>query len=62
MELTDDYRPPEEIWHHQERLKEWFDSLSNRNSNNSYADIPHDPRIDNSAAADYRRKIGAPPA
>ena len=30
MELPEDDVPPEEIWHSDERLKEWFDSVKQR--------------------------------
>ena len=33
MELPEDEQPPEEIWHHGERMKEWFDAVKQRRKN-----------------------------
>jgi hypothetical protein len=33
IELPDDERPPDNIWHHNERLKEWFEAVKERRKN-----------------------------
>jgi hypothetical protein len=33
FELPDDERPDELIWHHQERLTEWFEAVTERRKN-----------------------------
>jgi len=33
LELPEDEKPPEEIWHHMERLTEWFDAVKERRRN-----------------------------
>lgn len=30
MELPPEDQPPREIWHHSERIKEWFESVKQR--------------------------------
>jgi hypothetical protein len=33
FELPEDEIPPEEMWHHQERVKEWFEAMKERRKN-----------------------------
>ena len=33
MELPDDECPPPEIWHHSERMEQWFEQLKERRRN-----------------------------
>lgn len=33
LEAPEDEVPPEEIWHHSERLKEWFEAVKQRREN-----------------------------
>lgn len=33
MELPEDELPPEEMWHHNSRLKEWFEAVKERRKN-----------------------------
>lgn len=33
MELPEDELPPEEMWHHNTRLKEWFEAVKERRKN-----------------------------
>lgn len=33
MELPEGEKPPENIWHHMERLGEWFDAVRERRKN-----------------------------
>lgn len=33
FELPEDDQPPEEIWHHTERLEEWFKAVKQRRDN-----------------------------
>lgn len=30
FEMVDDERPPQNIWHHQARLEEWFEAVKQR--------------------------------
>jgi len=33
MEMPDEERPPTNIWHHMERLTEWFEAVKERRKN-----------------------------
>lgn len=56
MELPEDDVPPEEIWHHDDRLKEWFDAVKQRREDKmrGYDPVPDsdEEMTSNSAVAD----------
>lgn len=63
LSAPDEYAPPIEILHHPERLKEHFERIKrNGGSSSPSEEIQHDPTVDVSAAAAYRKKFGLPPA
>jgi hypothetical protein len=39
FELPDDERPPETMWHHQERISEWFEAVTERRKNPDMQDV-----------------------
>lgn len=61
LSMHDEWAPPIEILHHPERLKEHFDAIKRNSGSGGRSDIEHDPTVDVSAAAEYRRKNGLPP-
>lgn len=55
MELSEEDVPPEEIWHHEARMTEWFDEVKARRKAGSGASHDEEvPLTDNEHAEDYR--------
>lgn len=49
FELSEEEVPPEEIWHHNERLEEWFESVKQARSDRMRGDSAFDvPEADES--------------
>lgn len=58
LSAPEEYAPPIEILHHPERLQQHFEGIKRKNGGSSEEEIQHDPTVDVSAAARYRKKMG----
>lgn len=47
MEMLEEEQPPEEIWHHHERITEWFAAIRQRRQNPDMVPIEESDESDN---------------
>lgn len=55
LELPEDDVPPELIWHHDERMKEWWDEVKAKRNRPAEPALEDVPTTDNELAEEYRR-------
>lgn len=60
LEQPEDWRPPQNIWHHPERVSEFLKRKQSKSARpeNDFSTIEHDPGLDNSEAQQYLRENG----